>query len=108
MFCSPLNKSKLLYGVRRGAFVSCFCFGQTGAGKTHTMFGELAAASAFGGLQQQPGTGPGPAPGPGIVLFAIEHLLELVHSAGIYGAVFNCSCSCSCYHMLILIHTTIL
>ena len=65
-----------------GAFVSCFCFGQMGAAKTYTMFGELAPS--LGHLQPQPPAANVEAQlrSPGVVLFAIEHLLELLHSSG--------------------------
>lgn len=94
----------------RGAFVSCFCFGQTGAGKTYTMFGELAPA--LGLLQPPPPAADVEAQlrSPGVVLFAIEHLLELLHSSGkLYGVslhVLVCS-SCTRVHFVLIMFNSL-
>ncbi|XP_064153595.1 kinesin-like protein KIF24 [Anguilla rostrata] len=66
----------LIQHIFNGGKATCFAYGQTGAGKTHTMLGSsprrpglyaLAARDIFARLaqaEQRPGPSPGPGPGP--------------------------------------------
>ena len=50
-----LALSLVFLNLFSGAYASCFCFGQTSAGKTYTVFGQHSTEDRLGVQAQVPG-----------------------------------------------------